>query len=57
MKHKSYTEQASEIEKLCKSISDKAKRFSEKEHQSPYFEDLLYLIKELKEIDNSMKSS
>lgn len=57
MKHKNYTEQASEIEKLCKSISDKAKRFSEKEHQSPYFEDLLYLIKELKEIDNSMKSS
>lgn len=56
MKIKSYTEQASEIEKLCKSISDKAKKFSEKEHPSPYFEDLLYLIYELKELDSVLKS-
>ncbi len=54
MKQKSYKEQASEIEKLCKSISNKAKKFSEREHQSPYFDDLLYFIKELKELDSSM---
>ena len=57
MKQKSYKEQASEIEKLCKSISDKAKKFSEREHESPYFEDLLYLIKELKELDSSMNTN
>ncbi|GEM_PF-5034227 len=52
MKQKSYKEQASEIDKLCKSISEKAKRFSEREHQSPYFEDLLYLIKKLRDLDS-----
>ena len=54
MKQKSYKEQASEIEKLCKSISDKAKKFSEREHESPYFEDLLYLIEELRELDKGL---
>jgi Ran GTPase-activating protein (RanGAP) involved in mRNA processing and transport len=57
MKLKSYTEQASEIEKLCKSISDKANKFSERDHKSPYFEDLLYLIKELKELESSMNTN
>ena len=57
MKNKSYTEQASEIERLCKSISNKAKKFSEIEHQSPYFEELLYLIKELKELESSMNTN
>lgn len=57
MKRKSYIEQAAEIESLCKSISEKAKRFSERKHQSPYFEDLLYLINELKDINEFIEPS
>jgi hypothetical protein len=49
---KTYKEQAEEIKRLTERISKKAEGFAAEEHKSQYFEDLLYVISELKEIDN-----
>ena len=46
-----YKEQYKEIENLLNSIRIKTKNFSEIE-ENPYFDDLSYILSELKDIDN-----
>ena len=49
-----YKEQYQEIEMLTKSIRKKAKNFI-KHADGPYYDDLLSVIKELKEVDEFLK--
>ena len=46
-----YKEQYKEIENLLNRIRIKTKNFSEIE-ENPYFDDLSYILSELKDIDN-----
>ncbi len=50
----SYKKQVSEIEKLCKSIVKKSKKFA-KNPGGPYSMDLMRVIDDLKEADNFLK--
>ena len=54
---KTYKEQLQEIKELSDSIVNKSKKFTEKHsnNDTPYYEDLLYAISELKDIDNFLK--
>ena len=49
-----YKEQYREIERLTKSIKKKALNYI-KHQEIPYQDDLLYVIKELKEVDEFLK--
>jgi len=52
-----YKEQCKEIKALTAKINSKAKAFAKKNDQlnTPYFEDLLDVIQDLKSIDNFLK--
>jgi len=52
---KTYKDQDKEIQALLKSISKKSKAFANADHNSVYYEDLLHVISELKDIDNFLK--
>lgn len=48
-----YIEQSKEIELLCKSITKKAKKFAKQNRNVNYFQDLLHIVCELKELDTN----
>jgi hypothetical protein len=51
----SYKDQDKEIQKLLKSISKKSKGFASRKHETPYYNDLQYVLSELKEINKFLK--
>jgi len=48
---KTYKEQSREISKRCKSLIAKSAIFAETTKDSPYYEDLAYVLELLKEAD------
>jgi hypothetical protein len=52
LKEGDYKAQAKDIEKICKSLISKSKKFT---HSSPYMGDLLHVLDGLKELDEFLQ--